>query len=69
MTLLTPSVHQHLWHVKKLVQKCKLASLFGVKFIVKIIVMQLSLVQLTAKVYLTCIKWWKPIIMCYYESE
>jgi len=39
MTILEPSVHQlhqHLWHVKKLVQKYKLASLFGGKSIVKI---------------------------------
>jgi len=39
MTILEPSVHQlhkHLWHVKKLVQKYKLASRFGAKSIVKI---------------------------------
>jgi len=38
MTILKPSVHQlhqHLWHVKKLVQKYKLASLLGAKCIVK----------------------------------
>jgi len=33
MTILKPSVHQlhlkHLWHVKKLIQKYKLASYFG----------------------------------------
>jgi len=36
MTTLKPSVRQHLWHVEKLVQKCKLASLFGAKSVVKI---------------------------------
>jgi len=36
MTILKPSIHQHVWHIKNLVQKYKLASLFAEKPIVKI---------------------------------
>jgi len=36
MTILKPSVHPHLRHVKKLVQKYKLASRLGAKSVAKI---------------------------------
>jgi len=50
---------------KKLVQKYKLASRFGAKFIVKIDYCNAALTSSgSAKIYLACIKWPKTYNLC-----